>query len=69
MPRSDHRLVHAKCPKCGAVFEWAWQPSLVHAGSSKYMKCPACGKRAWIQTDVRDEITWPKEDAPSENSR
>ncbi len=52
--------MRAKCPKCGAVFEWAWQPTLVHAGSTKHMKCPACGKRSWIQTDVRDEITWPK---------
>ena len=61
--------MRAKCPKCGAVFEWAWQPTLVHAGSTKYMKCPACGKRGWIQTDVRDEMTWPKEEGDLATSK
>jgi ribosomal protein S27E len=52
--------MHVKCPKCGAVFEWAWQPTLVHAGSSKYLKCPACGKHSFMRTGVDDPITWPE---------
>ena len=60
IPGSDSLPMHAKCPKCGAVFEWVWQPTLVHAGSTKYMKCPSCGKKAWIQTGVSDKINWPK---------
>ena len=58
--------MRAKCPKCGAVFERAWEPTLVHIGSTKYMKCPACGKRAWIETNVSDEINWPKEGSQNE---
>ena len=50
----------AKCPKCGAVFEYGMGLSLVHIGSLKYIKCPACGKRSMMNTALRDPVTWPE---------
>ena len=50
----------AKCQKCGVVFEYAWHPTLVHIGSRKLLKCPACGKRSIMETDLDDPVTWPK---------
>jgi uncharacterized C2H2 Zn-finger protein len=49
----------AKCKKCGAVFEYPWHPTLVHVGSTKLLKCPACGKLSMMQTDTDDAVTWP----------
>lgn len=54
--------MRAKCKKCGNVFEMPWAPSLVHIGSLKYTKCPACGKRSMMDTNVSDPVTWPKEE-------
>lgn len=54
--------MRAKCPKCGAVFEAEMAFSLVHVGSLKYIKCPACGKRSMMKTGVSDEVTWPPEE-------
>ncbi|MDW5562311.1 MAG: hypothetical protein SA339_03720 [Methanomassiliicoccus sp.] len=51
--------VRAKCPKCGVVFETPWHPTLVHVGSLKLMKCPACGKSSMMHTKVNDPVTWP----------
>jgi len=54
--------MRAKCPKCGAVFEYPWHPTLVHVGSIKLLKCPACGKRGMMSTGVKDPANWPKEE-------
>ena len=54
--------MRAKCSKCGNVFEMQWTPSLIHIGSLKLLKCPACGKRSMMNTYVNDPITWPKEE-------
>ena len=51
----------AKCPKCGAVFEWHYQMTAVHLGPLKLVKCPACGKRSMMNTMSREPATWPKE--------
>jgi DNA-directed RNA polymerase subunit RPC12/RpoP len=51
--------MRAKCPKCGAVFEVGMGPSLIHIGSLRYTKCPACGKRSMMNNFVEDPITWP----------
>ncbi len=50
----------AKCPNCGVVFEYPWHPTLVHVGSTKLLKCPACGKRSIMRTGIEDPVTWPK---------
>jgi len=61
--------MRAKCPKCGAVFEKPWQPTLVHIGSIKSLKCPACEKTSMMHTNVKDQVNWPKEEgAKSEGS-
>jgi len=51
----------AKCEKCGAVFEYAWHPTLVHIGSVKLLKCPSCGKRSMMDTNTTDPVNWPKD--------
>ena len=53
--------MRAKCPKCGAVFERAMMPSLIHVGSLKYIKCPSCGKRSLMNTSVDEPVNWPPE--------
>ncbi|MDG6901316.1 MAG: hypothetical protein JRM80_05080 [Nitrososphaerota archaeon] len=60
--------MRAKCPKCGAVFERTTMMSLVHLGSLKLVKCPSCGKRSMMDTDVSDPLNWPPE-PPSKSSR
>jgi hypothetical protein len=52
----------AKCPKCGAVFEWHYQMTAVHLGPLKLVKCPACGKRSMMNTMSREPANWPKEE-------
>lgn len=49
----------AKCPRCGAVFEEPWHPTLVHTLSEKLLTCPACGKTAMMKTNEKDPVTWP----------
>jgi transcription elongation factor Elf1 len=49
----------AKCKKCGVVFEYAWHPTLVHIGSKKLLKCPACGKSSIMETNLDETVTWP----------
>ncbi len=60
--------MRAKCPKCGAVFEVPWHPTLVHIGSIKLLKCPACGKRSMMHTGVKDPVTWPVEKGTEEKA-
>jgi ribosomal protein L32 len=54
--------MRAKCPKCGEVFELPWQPTVVHLGPVKLIKCPACGKRSMMNTMSKEPVTWPKEE-------
>jgi hypothetical protein len=55
-----------KCKKCGAVFEIntssAVAASFIHIGPLSPVKCPACGKRSWmnIYSSVKDPVTWPE---------
>jgi hypothetical protein len=43
------------------VFETPWQLTLVHIGSLKYLKCPACGKSSMMHTNVKDPVIWSPE--------
>jgi hypothetical protein len=54
--------MRAKCPKCGVVFETPWQPTLVHIGSIKSLRCPACGQRSMMHTNVKGPVNWPVEE-------
>jgi len=47
-----------------AVFEQGMGAVLApHVGPLHYVKCPACGKRSWlnIYSSVKEPITWPPE--------
>lgn len=35
-----------------------------HIGPLHYIKCPACGKRSWlnIYSSVKDPLTWPPQE-------
>lgn len=61
--------MRAKCPKCGAVFERIMMMSLVHVGSLKLVKCPPCGKRSMMDTDVSDAVNWPPEPPPESSQQ
>jgi DNA-directed RNA polymerase subunit RPC12/RpoP len=44
-----------RCPGCGREFmisAWADLPS-PHMLTTKYVKCPECGQRAWIEALMR----------------
>lgn len=59
-------MTRVKCKKCGAVFEAGASAVLApHIGPLHYIKCPACGKRSWlnIYSSVKDPLTWPPEQA------
>ena len=57
-----------KCKKCSNVFEIsnssAAVNSLIHIGPLSPVKCPACGKRCWlnIYSSVKDPVTWPQQE-------
>lgn len=59
-------MVRLKCKKCQAIFEMNSASAvalnlLVHIGGLTPVKCPACGKRSWLNvySSVKDPITWP----------
>lgn len=59
-------MVRLKCKKCKAVFEMSNSSAatfnlLIHVGGLTPVKCPACGKRSWLNvySSVKDPITWP----------
>jgi hypothetical protein len=56
-------MARVKCKKCCAVFEQGLGGAALapHVGPLHYVKCPACGKRSWlnIYSSVKDTITWP----------
>lgn len=53
--------VHAHCPKCKVVFEAERNPLLPHLGALQLRKCPACGKRSFMPSDLTSPLTWPEE--------
>ncbi len=60
-------MARVKCKKCCAVFEQGLGGAALapHIGPLHYVKCPACGKRSWlnIYSSVKDSLTWPPEEA------
>jgi DNA-directed RNA polymerase subunit RPC12/RpoP len=54
--------MRAKCSKCGNVSEAPLTISLVHIGTLRLMKCPACGKTSMMKAFVNDPVTWPAEE-------
>ncbi len=59
-------MTRVKCKKCGAVFEQGLGGAALapHLGPLHYVKCPACGKRSWLNvySSVKDPVTWPEEE-------
>jgi hypothetical protein len=49
-----------RCAHCGAVFEAAWNPLLPHLGSRQLRKCPACGRRSFMERHADAPVTWPR---------
>ena len=58
--------MRAKCKKCGVIFDASRSFSIVHIGPLKQLKCPACGKTSFMNTYVKDPLTWPSEDKKQE---
>ncbi len=60
-------MTRVKCKKCQNVYEQGLGGAVLapHIGPLHYIKCPACGKRSWmnVYSSVKDPITWPPEDA------
>lgn len=50
---------HAKCPKCGAVFDASHIFPSAGFGPIRHLKCPACGVASFMNSYRRDPITWP----------
>jgi hypothetical protein len=65
--RSAIEMAKVKCKKCCAVFEQGLGGAALapHIGPLHYVKCPACGKRSWLNvySSVKDSLTWPPEEA------
>jgi ribosomal protein S27E len=63
-------MARVKCKKCEAVFEQGLGGAALapHVGPLHYVKCPACGKRSWlnIYSSTKDPVTWPPEDRKQE---
>ncbi|MCW4024515.1 MAG: hypothetical protein NWF01_05710 [Candidatus Bathyarchaeota archaeon] len=52
-------LMRARCPKCGIVFDASRTFSGVHILHLRNLTCPACGKTSFMNSYVKDPITWP----------
>jgi NAD-dependent SIR2 family protein deacetylase len=65
-------VARLKCKKCGNVYEQGFGTAVVssHVGPYHYVKCPACGKRSWLNvySSVKDQITWPSEEKRQKES-
>jgi hypothetical protein len=63
-------MTRVKCKKCEVVFEQGLGGAVLapHVGPLHYVKCPACGKRSWlnIYSSTKDPVTWPPEDRKQE---
>jgi ribosomal protein S27E len=60
---SRFAMTRVKCKKCDNVYEQSLQGAVLapHVGPLHYVKCPACGKKSWlnIYSSVKDPVTWP----------
>jgi len=60
-------MPRVKCKKCNNIFEQGLGGAVLapHVGPLHYVKCPACGKRSWlnIYSSIKDPVTWPLEEA------
>jgi hypothetical protein len=59
-------MTRVKCKKCGNVYEQSLLNVAIvapHIGPLHYVKCPACGKRSWMNlySSVKEPVTWPLE--------
>jgi len=65
-------MTRVKCKKCCKVFEQGLGGAALapHIGPLHYVKCPACGKRSWLNvySSVKDPITWPLDEAKQQQS-
>jgi ribosomal protein S27AE len=52
-------LMRAKCPKCGNVFDASRSLAVIRLGPFRQLKCPACGKTSFMNSYVKDPVTWP----------
>jgi rubredoxin len=56
-------MTRVKCKKCNNVYEQSFGTAVLapHVGPLHYIKCPACGKRSWVNiySSSKDPITWP----------
>ena len=59
-------MARVKCRKCGNVYEQGLGGAALapHVGPLHYVKCPACGKRSWLNvySSVKDPVTWPPQE-------
>jgi ribosomal protein S27E len=59
-------MARVKCKKCSNVFEQGLGGAALapHIGPLHYVKCPACGKRSWLNvySSVKEPVTWPPEE-------
>jgi hypothetical protein len=59
-------MPRVKCRKCNNIFEQNLGGAALapHVGPLHYVKCPACGKRSWlnIYSSVKEPVTWPREE-------
>jgi ribosomal protein S27E len=63
-------MTRVKCRKCGKVYEQSLGGAALapHVGPLHYVKCPACGKRSWLNvySSVKDPVTWPPQEKKQE---
>lgn len=56
-------MTRVKCKKCNNVYEQNFGTAVLapHIGPLHYIKCPACGKRSWVNiySSSKGPITWP----------
>jgi hypothetical protein len=59
-------MARVKCKKCDNVYEQGIGGAALapHVGPLHYLKCPACGKRSWLNvySSVKDPVTWPPQE-------
>jgi hypothetical protein len=55
-------IMHAKFPKCMAIFDASHMFSVIHFGPFKQLKCPSCGKVSLMNSYVKDSLTWPSKE-------
>jgi hypothetical protein len=58
-PASAPPVERARCASCGAVFEAPWSPLLPHMGPRVLRKCPACGRRSFMEQGIDAPLSWP----------